>query len=81
MGEITQDDIGDVGDVLIRVTYHGISSNRVRVAIGHIGGGPGLCVIGDDVILEPHCGILGPVRVGHRVTIGAGIAWLRTSAE
>jgi uncharacterized protein GlcG (DUF336 family) len=29
----------DVGDVLVRVIYQGISSNRVRVALGHIGGG------------------------------------------
>lgn len=34
------DDLGDVGDVLVRVTHAGIASNRVRVAIGHIGGGP-----------------------------------------
>ena len=34
------DDLGDVGDVLLRITYHGVSSNRVRVAIGHLGGGP-----------------------------------------
>src|SRR5262249_19695936 len=34
------DDIGDVGDVLLRVNLHGMSSNRVRVAIGHMGGGP-----------------------------------------
>jgi uncharacterized protein (DUF1800 family) len=34
------DDLGDVGDVLLRVNLHGMSSNRVRVAIGHIGGGP-----------------------------------------
>ena len=30
----------DVGDVLVGMTYHGVSSNRVRVAIGHVGGGP-----------------------------------------
>jgi uncharacterized protein GlcG (DUF336 family) len=29
----------DVGDVLVRVSYRGNSSNRVRVAMGHIGGG------------------------------------------
>src|ERR671915_890519 len=43
MSQVTlrlSDDIGDVGDVLIRITLHGMSSNRVRVAIGHIGGGP-----------------------------------------
>ncbi|MDQ3258632.1 MAG: LamG domain-containing protein [Acidobacteriota bacterium] len=34
------DDLGDVGDVLVRITYQGQSSNRVRVGIGHIGGGP-----------------------------------------
>jgi hypothetical protein len=34
------DDIGDVGDVLVGIAYRGIASNRVRVAIGHIGGGP-----------------------------------------
>ena len=34
------DDLGDVGDVLLRLNLHGMSSNRVRVAIGHEGGGP-----------------------------------------
>ena len=34
------DDIGDVGDVLLRLNLHGMSSNRVRLAIGHSGGGP-----------------------------------------
>jgi Concanavalin A-like lectin/glucanases superfamily len=34
------DDMGDVGDVLVWLTYHGATSNRVRVAIGHTGGGP-----------------------------------------
>jgi len=34
------DDLGDAGDVLLRLNLHGMSSNRVRVAIGHIGGGP-----------------------------------------
>src|SRR5260370_1141761 len=31
---------GNLGDVLIRLNLHGTSSNRVRVAIGQIGGGP-----------------------------------------
>jgi uncharacterized protein (DUF1800 family) len=30
----------NLGDVLIRMSLHGMSSNRVRVAIGQIGGGP-----------------------------------------
>ena len=34
------DNLGDVGDVLVRVSYRGISSNRVRIGIGHSGGGP-----------------------------------------
>jgi endonuclease/exonuclease/phosphatase family metal-dependent hydrolase len=34
------DDLGDVGDVLLRIKLHDTSSNRVRVGIGHIGGGP-----------------------------------------
>lgn len=29
----------DLGDVLMRVSYRGVSSNRVRVGIGHVGGG------------------------------------------
>lgn len=34
------DELGDVGDVLVRITYQGVASNRVRIGIGHIGGGP-----------------------------------------
>jgi len=34
------DTLGDVGDVLIGISYQGMTSNRVRVGIGHIGGGP-----------------------------------------
>ena len=34
------DDLGDVGDVLLRINLHGMASNRVRIAIGHAGGGP-----------------------------------------
>src|ERR1051325_6053202 len=32
------DDIGDVGDILLRLKLHGLSSNRVRISIGHTGG-------------------------------------------
>lgn len=42
-----------------------------------VGAGPGLAVLGDDVVLEPHSGVLGPVRIGHRVRVGAGIAIAR----
>jgi exo-beta-1,3-glucanase (GH17 family) len=34
------DEMGDIGDVLVRLTARGVSSNRVRMGIGHIGGGP-----------------------------------------
>jgi uncharacterized protein (DUF1800 family) len=34
------DDMGDLGDVLLRLNLHGMGSNRVRVGIGHLGGGP-----------------------------------------
>jgi serine O-acetyltransferase len=37
-----------------------------------VGAGAGLPVLGDDVVLEPHSGVLGPVRIGDRVRIGAG---------
>jgi uncharacterized protein GlcG (DUF336 family) len=30
----------DPGDVLVGIKYHGVASNRVRVGIGHVGGGP-----------------------------------------
>jgi len=40
-----------------------------------VGAGPGLPLLGDDVILEPHSGALGPVRIGDRVRICAGIAF------
>lgn len=32
--------MGDAGDVLMRIYYNGVPSNRVRVGIGHVGGGP-----------------------------------------
>jgi len=33
------DDLGDVGDVLLTIRFRGLSSNRVRIGMGHIGGG------------------------------------------
>jgi len=32
--------MADLGDVLVGLRYKGVSSNRVRVGIGHVGGGP-----------------------------------------
>lgn len=37
-----------------------------------VGAGAGLPLLGDDVVLEPHAGVLGPVRVGSRVRVGCG---------
>jgi PKD domain/Carboxypeptidase regulatory-like domain/Ig-like domain CHU_C associated len=34
------DNMSDVGDVLVRLTVRGVPSNRVRLGVGHIGGGP-----------------------------------------
>ena len=34
------DNLGDVGDVLVQISSRGSASNRVRIAIGHMGGGP-----------------------------------------
>jgi uncharacterized protein GlcG (DUF336 family) len=34
------DGMENLGDVLVRVTHRGAASNRVRVGIGHVGGGP-----------------------------------------
>ncbi len=32
--------LADAGDVLVRIYLRGVASNRVRVGIGHVGGGP-----------------------------------------
>jgi hypothetical protein len=34
------DNMGDVGDVLVRITARSVPSNRVRLGVGHVGGGP-----------------------------------------
>src|SRR5688572_4972194 len=34
------DNLPEAGDVLVRITYRGAASNRVRVGIGYIGEGP-----------------------------------------
>jgi uncharacterized protein (DUF1800 family) len=33
------DDMGDVGDLLVRLNLHGVASNRARISVGHAGGG------------------------------------------
>ncbi|HEY0406029.1 MAG TPA: carboxypeptidase regulatory-like domain-containing protein [Pyrinomonadaceae bacterium] len=58
------DDLSDVGDVLVRVSYRGVASNRVRVGIGHTGGGPP-----DDFGASPT--LVPPYLVSGQVTSGA----------
>lgn len=43
------DNLGDVGDVLVGITLRGMTSNRVRIGIGHVGGGPP----DDDPVVQP----------------------------
>ncbi|HEX8130784.1 MAG TPA: DUF1800 domain-containing protein [Pyrinomonadaceae bacterium] len=33
------EDMGDVGDLLVRINLHGVASNRARISVGHAGGG------------------------------------------
>ncbi|HVZ19020.1 MAG TPA: hypothetical protein VG897_18025 [Terriglobales bacterium] len=62
---------GKAGRNLTVMPCSGLGGEIGRVE--DIGAGPGLPVLGDDVILEPHCGVLGPARVGSRVRICAGV--------
>jgi uncharacterized protein GlcG (DUF336 family) len=58
------DQIGDVGDVLVGISYQGSNSNRVRVGIGHVGDGPP-----DDSGAVPTPGTIAP-SVGATATAG-----------
>jgi uncharacterized protein GlcG (DUF336 family) len=49
-------ELPETGDVLVRIKYGGIASNRVRVGIGQLGGGPP-----DDVNAIPTPGRVGPL--------------------
>lgn len=59
------DDMGDLGDVLVKITYKGLSSNRVRVGIGHTGDGPE-----DDADAAPTPGSLQPILPPNKATAG-----------
>ena len=58
-------DIGDVGDVLIGISYHNQASNRVRMGLGHTGGGPA-----DDPGAVPTPGNIGPQVPPNPITAG-----------
>src|SRR6266853_5716409 len=47
--------MGDVGDVLVGISYQGLKSNRVRVGVGHVGDGPP-----DDIGAVPTPGTIAP---------------------
>ncbi len=59
------DDMGDTGDVLVRISYHGTGSNRVRLGIGHTGGG-----LPDDPGAVPTPGTIAPQPPANTITAG-----------
>lgn len=67
------DDMNDLGDVLVRVTYHNQASNRVRMAIGHVGGGPI-----DDAGTVPTPAVSYTIR-GRATTTSAGLGGVTVS--
>ena len=66
----------------VAVTLVGSAGNRLSVegsggmggglAMNDIGAGPGLPILGDDVTIAMGAMVLGPVRIGSGVQIGAG---------
>jgi serine O-acetyltransferase len=61
---------GTVGKNCTIEGHGGIGGGTRRVR--DIGAGPGLPVLGDDVVIGWGAMVLGPIRVGHRVVIGHG---------
>ncbi|HKQ99838.1 MAG TPA: heme-binding protein [Pyrinomonadaceae bacterium] len=59
------DELGDVGDVLVKIIYRGQSSNRVRFGVGHTGGGPA-----DDLGAIPTPGSITPPPPPNQATAG-----------
>ncbi len=55
------------GDVLVRIKYGGVESNRVRVGIGQVGGGPP-----DDLNAVPTPGALSPFSTGAATNLASG---------
>ena len=87
------DDLGgDVGDVLLRLNLHGVASNRVRVAIGHSGGGPAddqgalptpapLAPPPADPLLDPNAFISAPISDADAVRFLEQTTWGPTAAD
>ncbi|HLL75888.1 MAG TPA: heme-binding protein [Pyrinomonadaceae bacterium] len=61
------DEMSESGDVLVRIRRDGVASNRVRVGIGRVGGGPA-----DDLAAEPAPGLprVAPTPNNNPVTAG-----------
>ena len=55
-----------------RLTVEGHGGLGGGLALDDIGAGPGLPVLGDDVLLARGASVLGPVSIGSRVRIGPG---------
>ena len=56
-----------IGDVLVRIKYRGVESNRVRVGIGQVGGGPP-----DDTNAVPTPGTINPLSTGAATNLASG---------
>lgn len=63
--------MGKAGRNLTLMPCAGVGGEMGR--LDDVGGGPGVPVLGDDVILEPHSGVLGPIVIGNRVRVCAGM--------
>jgi serine acetyltransferase len=61
--------VGSAGD---RLTVEGLGGMGGGMDMTDIGAGPGLPVLGDDVTMAHGSMVLGPVRLGNQVHIGAG---------
>ncbi len=59
------DEMEDVGDVLVRISYQGVASNRVRLGIGHKGGG-----LPDDAGAVPTPGTPSATSPGNAILAG-----------
>ncbi len=66
---------GNAGRNLTIVGLTGLGSEFGRR--DDVGAGPGLPVLGDDVVLETNTGVLGPVRIGNRVRVRSGCTAVR----
>jgi serine O-acetyltransferase len=63
--------MGTAGRNLTMMPCSGLGGEVGRRA--NIGAGPGVPLLGDDVVLEAHAGVLGPVRIGHQVRVPPGV--------